>query len=222
MILFIGNSLTFSQNGIYSHLEKLAVSATPPIAIQTTQSLKGGATLETHWNRPTPQTLIKKGSYDAVVLQEDLPETTVERFHEYARLFIDLIRATNSRPILLMTWPYERLPGINTQGIEDAHRVLQTQLNVEVAPAALAWQHSSNKRPELDLFAPDREHPSLAGTYLTTCVLYATLFRSSPIGNAYIPEGLATVDATDLQTCAWQTYRLWNNHPSAPEGSTAT
>lgn len=211
MILFIGNSLTFSQNGIYSHLEKLAASAAPPIALQTTQSLKGGATLETHWNRPAPQTLIKKGSYDAVVLQEDLPETTVERFHKYARLFIDLIRTTQSRPILLMTWPYERLPGINAQGIEDAHRVLQNQFNVEVAPAALAWHHSACKRPELDLFAPDREHPSLAGTYLTTCVLYATLFKTSPQGNTYIPEALAPVDAADLQTFAWQSYCLWNN-----------
>ena len=31
------------------------------------------------------------------------------------------------------------------------------------------------KQPELNLYAPDKRHPSLAGTYLATCVVFAAL-----------------------------------------------
>lgn len=46
-ILFIGNSLTYRQKGIYFHLEKLAASAVPAAPLQTEKAVKGGASLRT-------------------------------------------------------------------------------------------------------------------------------------------------------------------------------
>src|SRR5262249_25561530 len=38
------------------------------------------------------------------------------------------------------------------------------------------------RRPELNLYAADRRHPTLAGTYLAACMVYASLLKKSPVG----------------------------------------
>ena len=96
-ILFIGNSLTYSQNGLYFHLERLTNSATPPFVIQADKSVQGGATLKTLWEKAEPRDLIGTGAYDVVILQEDIPEITVEAFRQYARNFVGDIRKARSR-----------------------------------------------------------------------------------------------------------------------------
>ena len=73
-----------------------------------------------------------------------------------------------------------------------------------VIPAGLAFARSLRKRPELNLYAPDKRHPSLAGTYLAACTVYASLFRKSPVGLKYL-AGLDEATATHLQSVAWET-----------------
>src|SRR5262245_3611094 len=131
-ILFIGNSLTYSQNGIYYHLEKLTSSANPPLSVQADKSVQGGASLKTLWEMTQPRELISKGGYNVVVLQEDIPETNVENFREYARKFVDEIRKANSRPVLLMAWAYQRLGWISMEQIAQAHRDAGKELGVDV------------------------------------------------------------------------------------------
>ena len=67
-ILFIGNSLTYFNDGIYSHLQKLTASAVPPVEIQADSAVVGGQYLKTLWEQfPEPRRAIARG-YDAVVL----------------------------------------------------------------------------------------------------------------------------------------------------------
>jgi alpha-galactosidase len=149
-VLFLGNSLTYRQNGIYFHLEKLAASALPARIVQTEKAVQGGATLKTLWDKPEPRDLIARGAFDVVVLQEDLPEINVSYFREYARKFVAEIRKAKSRPILLMAWSYPRLGWISTEEIATAHRDLAKELEVEVAPVGLAWQRSLKPTPDRD------------------------------------------------------------------------
>ena len=44
-ILFVGDSFTYYQNGIYAHLEKLAAMANPPVMVAADKSVFGGAFL---------------------------------------------------------------------------------------------------------------------------------------------------------------------------------
>jgi hypothetical protein len=208
-VLFIGNSLTYRQEGIYNHLEKLAASADPPCILKTEKSVKGGATLKTHWERPEPREAIIKGDCDVVVLQEDLPEINVSYFQEYTRRFVTEIRKAKSRPILLMAWYYPRLGWISTAEIARAHRDIAKELDVEVAPVGLAWQRAIRKRPDLDLYVSDREHPGIYGTYLATCVIYGILFGKSPVGLGYTASGMSRDDAAFLQQIAWETCQKW-------------
>src|SRR5688572_15850379 len=93
-VLFIGNSLTFYQDGIYTHFQRLAAAATPPLKVQADKAVVGGQYFRTLWDRyPEPRQAIAKG-YDVVVLQEDLPETTVADFREYSRRFVAEIKRT--------------------------------------------------------------------------------------------------------------------------------
>src|SRR6186713_2685066 len=74
-ILFIGNSLTYANDGIFTHLQRMTASATPPMEITADKAVVGGQYFKTLWEQfPEPRRAIARG-YDVVVLQEDLPET---------------------------------------------------------------------------------------------------------------------------------------------------
>jgi hypothetical protein len=77
-----------------------------------------------------------------------------------------------------------------------------------VIPAGLAFAVSIERNPGLNLYAADKRHPSLAGTYLAACTVYAALFRKSPVGLAYT-AGLDAATARHLQTVAWDTVRAY-------------
>lgn len=142
------------------------------------------------------------------MLQEDIPETTVADFREYAGKFVAEVRKNHARPVLFMAWAYQRLGWISMAEIAQAHRDAAAELNVDVAPVGLAWQQASKERPGMNFYAPDREHPSIYGTYLATCVVYATIYSRDPSGFAYVPSGVTPEEAAFLQKMTWQTVRL--------------
>jgi uncharacterized protein DUF4886 len=75
---------------------------------------------------------------------------------------------------------------------------------VFVIPAGLAFARAVAQRPDLNLYAADKRHPSLMGTYLAACTVYASLFKKSPVGVKYT-AGLDETAAKFLQTVAWET-----------------
>ncbi len=204
-ILFVGDSFTYAQGGIYTHFEKLAAAATPSLVVTTDKAVAGGAFLKRLWELQAPVKAIDTGAFDVVVLQDDIPETNVDYFRQYARMFVDEVRKNKARPVLFMAWAYQRLGWISMQEIAQAHRQLAKELNVDVAPVGLAWQQASRQQPALDMYAADREHPSVYGTYLATCVLYATIYGKDPSGFKYVAPGMTSEQAAFLQKTAWQT-----------------
>jgi hypothetical protein len=89
-ILFVGNSFTFIHGGVDVHLRELAASATLSDSLEVDSKTIPGATLAIHYELSDVKEVILNGSYDVVILQEDIPELTersIEPFFEYARLF---------------------------------------------------------------------------------------------------------------------------------------
>ena len=207
-ILFVGNSFTFWNNSLEYHMEQLAGSADIPLVIEADAVVMAGAPLKQMWEYTRTREKIGEGAYDVVVLQEDIPETLVDTFHEYARKFDAEIKEAGAEPVLFMAWSYERLNWITMEEIAQAHRDIATELGIEVAPVGLAWQRAMEERPDLDMYDLDREHPSIYGTYLAVNVVYATVFGESPIGLAYLPSesgGVTEEEAAFLQRIAWET-----------------
>ena len=72
---------------------------------------------------------IRKGKYDVVILQEDIPETTVESFQTYSKVCRP-VRESGARPILFMAWDYQRLNWISMKEIAEAHFRMGKSLKV--------------------------------------------------------------------------------------------
>lgn len=210
-LLFVGDSFTYCNGGVENHVRRLAAAAKVPRAIVADSETKGGATLKVLFGRQSVRDKIRSG-YDLVILQDDLPEYrehTVEPFFEYASRFDAEIRKAGGRTVLFMAWPYERLNWVTLAEIAQAHRELGRKLHVPVAPVGLAFDRALTQRPTLAMLGPDKEHESIHGTYLAASVIYATVFRESPVGCAYRPDGVSAEEAVFLQRMAWETVRAW-------------
>lgn len=217
-ILFIGNSFTFWNKGLWYHTEQLALARPDKLKIKAAKVVRGGASLKVMWGKSKSRETISKGKYDIVVLQEDIPETNVKTFHQYARKFEALIRQSGAKPVFFMAWPYKRLGWINMKEIAEAHRVIGTELKAPVAPVGLAWVEAKKQQPKVVLYDKDKEHPSTQGTYLALCVIYCTIYDENPEKLEYMPKKSRLFSAKNLMTdkeaawlrhIAWQTVQAW-------------
>jgi len=205
-VLFIGNSFTFWHDGLDSHMEAMRASVHGAGPFRADQVTRGGASLEVMWNETNARNRIERGNYDVVILQEDIPETNVESFHVYARLFAQAVRAAGAQPLLYMAWDYRRLNWISMDEIADAHHAIAEELDIPVAPAGLAWKRAQRERPRLNMYDDDDEHPSIHGTFLNASTIYAVLFGENPEGLSYRPAqagGVSDEEAAFLQRIAW-------------------
>jgi hypothetical protein len=198
-VLFIGNSFTFVNDGVDQHLTRLDRS------IYTQRLAVGGYTLEDHWNSRTTIEKIHAEKWDYVVLQEQsqTPVVGQSRFIEYAGKLSSEIKSIGAQPVLFMTWerPDSAKYGVTSRNLANAYYKAGSRLGAQVAPAGLAFASALAERPDLALYVNDG-HPTVAGTYLATCVLYATLTGKSPAGLSYAPGGISKADRDFLQRIA--------------------
>ena len=206
-ILFLGNSHLYFNSGVYYHLQKLAASADPPINLEEVHVVYPAVGLSLLAVRDHALALqeIGSGKYDVVVLQEDFQKATIDDFRFYGKKFVDSILSVKARAIFFMDWDYAALSWIKIDGIARENYALAKELGAEVSPVGLAWQASAKMRPDIELRMEDGEHPTLAGTYLAACTLFATIFDKSPVGLAY-RRPLSKDIADFLQRVAWETY----------------
>lgn len=205
-LLILGNSFTEVQGGLDTHLLGLAGSVNPPRRISVQRVWQGGATLDVLRQLPEVLQALQTGGHDVVLLQDDIPEyggPSVEPFKTQVRWFDASVRAQAGRSVLYMAWAYERLPWVTMATIAQAHREIAAELGLGVAPVGLAFDAAHAQRPALDMLDTDREHQSLAGMYLAACVIFASLFRQSPVGATWFPAGLTAEQAGFLQGVAW-------------------
>jgi hypothetical protein len=217
--LFIGNSLTYFNGGVDAALLGLRRSSGDQDFV-VHSVVQGGASLKRLWQKTKAKKEIgapgtAKGhdgscvagmpagaAYDAVVLQEDLPETTVELFGSFAAKFVGRCREHGATPVLYGTWAYDRLGWIDDAGVEAATLDVGRGLGVDVAKVGAARARLRAVLPDVNLWADDNEHPSPEGTYLAALVLHAALGFGSARGLGYAPEGVAGEVAESLQRVA--------------------
>ncbi len=204
-VLFIGNSYTFYNGGIDRQLEGLAPS------VRTEMFAEGGYTLENHWQDGKALETIQKGGWDFVVLQEQSQRPVIEQpqFFEFAGDFDAEIKKSGAQTVFLMTWqrPDSAAGGVTTANLQMAYNLIGAKLGDKVAPAGLAFAQALRERPNLALISEDG-HPTIYGTYLAACVLYATLFNQSPVGNPYADRSIAPEQRDFLQRVAAETSRV--------------
>lgn len=205
-LFFVGNSYTF-YNDLPGLVGALAGAAEPPLQLEIGSETHPGYSLDIHWRNQQERDFLGTRKWDVVVLQEQsqAPLSKRARMLEHAREFDTLVEARGGRTVLYMTWAPQRRPKV-IEALADAYREVGEATGARVAPVGRAWQRVQSERPDIVLYRPDGSHPDFAGTYLSACVLLATIFDLDPRGLPGPAE--STIPAEDLaflQTIAWET-----------------
>ena len=223
--IFIGNSFYYYNNGLPGHVSLLEKAADPDHKqdYRNTMVTIGGSGFDWHdvesYFRPNAigsysfddnnnVVFNKPGKLFDVAVMMDCSQCPIHPrlksvFTEYAKKNSEIVRAHGARPVFFMSWAYADKPEMTAQ-LAEAYTVAGNDNNALVIPAGLAFARAHAQQPELVLHAPDKRHPSLAGTYLASCVVYAALTGRSPVGNSY-NAGIDAPTAKFLQTVAWET-----------------
>ena len=125
------------------------------------------------------------------------------QFHEFAKKHSDTVRRHGAKPVFFMSWAYADKPEM-TEQLAEAYVRAANDNDAMVVPTGLAFKRSIATRPDINLYAPDKRHPSLAGTYLGAATVYATIMKRSPVGLSYT-AGLPADVAAHLQRVAQET-----------------
>jgi hypothetical protein len=159
--------------------------------------------------------LLQQIHWDVVVLQEriwvpSLPlEERARQMYPYAWSLDGDIATTQARTMLFMTWGYEHgyrgVSGDTYAGMQSrlaaGYEDLGRKLGAPVAPVGLAWAAALRRRPDLDLWASDGQHPSKVGSFLAACVFYGALTGRDPSESSFT-DGLDPGTARYLKRVA--------------------
>jgi hypothetical protein len=222
--IYIGNSFFYYNNGLPGHVNRLLAASDPQYRFRNTLVGIGGSGLDWHdvdsYFRPNA---VGSYSFDAennivfnshgerlfdLAIMMDCSQCPVhpqlkQVFWQYAKKHSESVRRHGALPVFFMSWAYADKPAMTAQLAEEYTRA-GNEYNALVIPAGLAFAKSVMQRPALKLYESDLRHPSLAGTYLAACTVYASLFQKSPVGLPYT-AGLEVATARFLQEIAWGT-----------------
>lgn len=189
-ILFIGNSYTHMNNmpGIF---EKMAHEAEKNVLVE--KNTRSGASFKVHAAREEMYVAINSRKWDVVVLQGYSRECSFPREYmdtatvPYVQQILDSIYANNpcTEVMLYMTWGYEdgykeRLETDSydkmATRIAEGYEYLSEYFQLPIVPVGMVWKQVKSKQL-VDLYAPDRAHPSVHGSYLIASTFYSALFE---------------------------------------------
>jgi len=202
-ILFIGNSHTFYNQGIYSHLGKFRDNDNLDFKPLIQEAARGGYTLEDHLGDQITLDKINERSWDVIILQENtfIAEQALPSSIEAMKSFAELVKQKGTKVYLFMTWPYKDQREM-LAGIQQTYQKGALETGAEIVPVGTEWQSiDENEQVEVNLYDSDGVHPSLEGTFYAAAMFYQAIYGETPSDNIYT-GGLETDIATFLKTAA--------------------
>lgn len=221
-ILWVGNSFFYYNNSMHNHFGRLVSSAGSGSRVRSTSVTISGSGIDWHdmnsLLRPdglgrysfvgdNEIRFNKAGrQYDTAIMM-DCSQCPVHPqlqavFHDTVRKHSQSLVREGVRPVLFMSWAYKDKPEMTAQ-LAEQYTLAGNANDALVIPAGLAFAKAIAKRADLELYEADKRHPSLAGTYLAACTVYATLYRKTPVGLTYT-AGLNPEVVALLQSAAWE------------------
>ena len=222
-MLWVGNSFFYFNNSMHGHLGGLLNAAGVRGIRQTSVTISGagldwhdvashfrsGTGMARYSFTPTNDVAFNQfaRAYDMVLMMDcsqcPIHPKLQQAFHDTAKAHAAAVRQAGAEPALFLSWAYQDQPQMTDQLAAEYVKAGRAN-QMRVVPAGPAFAASIAKRPDVNLYAPDKRHPSLAGTYLGAAVVMASLFKKSPLGNSYT-AGLPADVAQHLQAVAWET-----------------
>jgi hypothetical protein len=222
--IFIGNSFFYYNNSMHNQVNRLARAVDAQNTLRSISVTISGSGMDWHavdsyfrpdalgrysfdeqnnitFNKPTGKL------FDIAILM-DCSQCPIHPqlkpiFHEQARKTSEVVRKHGATPVFFMSWAYADKPAMTAELAEE-YTVAGNANDVLVIPAGLAFARAIGQRPDLNLYADDKRHPSPAGSYLAAATVYSAVFKKSAVGASYT-AGLDTATAQFLQKVAWDT-----------------
>lgn len=227
LLLWVGNSFFYSNNSMHSHVESLSYAADAAHPVYGRSVTISGAGLDWHhiesYFRPNAikhYTFDENNQvvfaahpprFDAVIMMDCSQCPThpqlIGQFHENVRRQSQVILSHGARPVLFMSWAYADRPEMTAQ-LAEQYTLAGNANDALVIPAGLAFARAIASRPNINLYQSDKRHPSMLGTYLAACTVYAAMMKQSPVGNPYT-AGINPATAAFLQATAWDTVQAY-------------
>jgi len=195
-ILFVGNSYTH-YNNMPNLFEQMADSK--GVKIEVLMDAKSSHTFKMHAKRPELYKSINSAKWDYVVLQGFSRELAQDRAViekeslPYIKQLLDSIYANNSctNVLLYQTWGYDNGFKDDSLGIDwtyqtmsdrihEGYLFVSEKLNLTIVPVGKVWETVKENHPQIQLYQEDKQHPSLAGSYLAASCFYSALFKTEP------------------------------------------
>jgi len=220
-ILFVGNSYFYYNNSLHNHVRGIISAADPSSekSLEFTSATIGGAPLAYHNIQYLlePGRLGTKQPFDVVILAgnstDALSDAARASFRQKVIEFNAEIMKRGGKTALYMTHAHVK-PSTSAspdmiRKVEDMYVSVGNEVGAIVIPVGLAFEEAYRQRPDIKLHQDyDGSHPTLNGTYLAACVVYASLYGKSPVGNTYDYYGKVDKEmATFLQKVADETVR---------------
>src|SRR5215475_10467340 len=204
--IYIGNSFFYYNNSMHNHVTQLLRAADPRYRFRATSVTISGSGSDWHdvgsYFRPNA---IGTYSFDAdnnivfnksdgrlfdLAILMDCSQCPIHPqlksvFEQFSKQHSDTVRKHGAKPVFFMSWAYADKPEMTAE-LAAAYTRAGNDNDAFVIPAGLAFARSVQQRPQLNLYAPDKRHPSLAGTYLAASTIYGSLLKNSPIGLKYV------------------------------------
>tara|TARA_R110002124_G_scaffold227889_1_gene393229 strand:- start:136698 stop:137447 length:750 start_codon:yes stop_codon:yes gene_type:complete len=185
-ILFIGNSLTFFNDGIDSHVNGFYNNGDEVVPTVIDRAASPGFSLANHLNSAATQNAINSEDWDYVILQENGVVATTDPDEMIASLtaFKDILHTTRAEVFLFMTWAYEGEPQMTDQ-LYTIYSEASTITGYKIVPVGLGWRDFQQENNGINLLGPDGVHPSLEGTFFASAMFFKAISNQDINSNPY-------------------------------------
>lgn len=168
-ILFIGNSLTYTNN-----LPKLIkkTGKKKNLIIKTQMIAFPNYSIADHWNDEKVQENIAQNKHDYVIIQQG-PSSQIEgreMLIDYGKKYNDLCKKSNTKLCYFMVWPslnYYHSFDYVIKNYSDAAIIN----NAILLPVGKIWKEHFDRTKNLNYYSSDGFHPSLEGSQITADII---------------------------------------------------
>lgn len=172
-ILFVGNSLTYTNN-----LPQLVkqVAAQNGFTVQTEMLAYANYALEDHWNDGELQKLIASNRFDYVIVQQG-PSSQADgkaMLLDYGARIKSLCDKHKSQLAFYMVWP-ARVNYSMFDGVIANYTLAATETNSILCPVGKVWKNYFDTTHDFSYYGPDGFHPSVAGSKRAAEVIFESL-----------------------------------------------
>ena len=197
-VLYIGNSYLYYNDSLHNHVRRMLEEIYPnKIDTSNYKSVTISGSRSWHHNIGHPLNHENIGAnkpFQLVIFQGGSGETNTKSerkiFLNEVEKVVNKIHQSGAEAALYMIHAYvDPHEKANPQMIEDIKKMYidaGKKNNALVIPVGIAFENAYKMKPNIKLHKSfDGSHPSMLGTYLASCVVFASITQKSPKGIEY-------------------------------------